>query len=328
MRALLIILCLLMGLTVIAQKDVQGTVSPQSEYDSARSQYIKRYRHHFFLWPVLKQRKLEFELLNLPSKEQNLAYKSNKPYSKAIYGPSEARDLQLNILGKKWGIDVIHQKYKGFYIVDPKVEIPINTPFPQRPDIETRNIGLSTNYTFNNKKFSFRSAYNFVERQLTSTGSFLMFASLNSFKVAADSSLVGYKYENVFGDDAKIYKIRTTILGIAPGYTYSVIHKGFFLNGTLAAGPAHNWLLYEVEGGKNNNDINFSAFVIARIAVGFNGDNFFGGLSFTNQGTNAKFDNIQLLSSNSTFKILFGYRFREVGFLKRRIWDIPASLLN
>jgi hypothetical protein len=337
---------------VSASAWAQANIFSNTGYDSAREEYIKTYPNHFFIWPVLKQRKLEFELVNRPTREQSLSYKSNKPFSfglgmylfelafeltldiplneqsKKIYGNSDARDFQLNILSKKWGVDVFRQKYSGFYIVDANEKIPVDVAFPQRPDIETRNIGISTNYTFNNKKFSFRSAYNFVERQLKSRGSFLMFGSLNSFRVTADSSIIGYKYDAAFGTDAKILKIRTTILGLAPGYTYSLIHKGFFLNGTLAAGPAHNWLAYEVQGGKTNNDINFSAFIIARIAIGYNGDKFFGGLSFTNQGLNAKFENLELSSSNSTFKVLVGYRFREVGFLQKRVWDIPERMLN
>ena len=114
----------------------------KGDYDSLRAQYIKPYLDYFFIWPVLKQRSLDFDLQDLPGKNEKLTYKSNKPYSigvgfylfdlgfeltfavplaekrKKIYGESEARDLQLNILGKRFGFDAFYQKYSGFYIAE------------------------------------------------------------------------------------------------------------------------------------------------------------------------------------------------------------------
>jgi len=334
-----------------AQNDVEVAAS-KPRTDTIRSQYIQSFPDHFFIWPVLKQRKLDFELENRPSRNNSRSYRSNKPYSfgvgmylfelgfelafavpldeksKTLYGQSHARDIQLNIYGKKWGIDAYHQKYEGFYIIDPNVDVPVNVPLPQRNDIETTNNGITVNYIFNNKKFSFRSAYNFAERQLQSSGSFLLFASLSSFKAYADSAIIGRQYVNQYGDGALIQKIKTTALGVAPGYTYNLIHKGFFLNGTLAIGPSNSWLFYQNDDGKQKSDVAFNAFISARLAIGYNGDRFFGGLSFISQGRSVNFDDVHLNSSNGTFKILFGYRFREFGILKHRVWDLPKALLG
>jgi len=335
--------------SLIAQ-ELEAPARPQSKYDSIRSIHIKTYPNHFFLWPVLKQRNLDFEMKDLNDRHKRVTYKSNKPNAlglgmyvfelgveftfaiplaqkrKEIYGESKVSDLQLNILNKKWGLDLYYQKYKGFYIDDPDIKIPPNTPFPQRPDIETRNIGLTGNYVFNNKKFSFRSTYNFIERQLLSAGSFLVFSSINGFKARGDSAILGDAYRNDFGTDAKIREIKSTTFSIAPGYTYSLIHNGFFINGTLAVGPAHNWLSYESEDGSRKDDIEFTAFVVARVGIGYNGDHFFGGLSYVRQGSRAKFETVQLTSSTGTLKILVGYRFREVGLLHRRVSEIPNAL--
>jgi len=350
MKFFILILSVCSCIQLIAQEDVEVTAAVTNKYDSVRSIYIKSYPDHFFLWPVLKQRRLDFEMEDLPDRRRSLTYKSNKPYalglgmylfeigleltfavplderSKEIYGESDARDIQLNIFTKKWGLDLYQQKYSGFYIEDPAVKVPANTPYPQRPDIDTRNVGLIGNYIFNNKKFSFRSAYNYAERQLRSAGSFVLFTSISGFKARGDSAIIGDVYSADFGIDSKIREIKSTTFSIAPGYTYSLIHKGFFVNATLAVGPAHNWLSYEAEDGSTKNDIEFTAFFVARISLGFNGDHFFGGLSFVSQGSTAKFESVQLSSSSGTFKILFGYRFREVGFLKKRIVDLPKAI--
>src|SRR5688500_2770428 len=89
---------------------------------------------------------------------------------------SKARDIQLNVLAKRWGVDAFYQRYRGFYIVDNENEPLANEPFPQRPDIGTKNFGATVHYVFNHQKFSFRSVYNYSERQLFSKGSFLLFA--------------------------------------------------------------------------------------------------------------------------------------------------------
>src|SRR5690606_37409982 len=105
-----------------------------------------------------------------------------------LYGSSTARDFQVNALSKKWGADFFHQRYSGFYYEDEeKIQLP-GTPFPQRPDVAARNVGLTGLYVFNDTKFSLRSAFNFAARQIKGGGSFLLSGTINSFKLAADSA--------------------------------------------------------------------------------------------------------------------------------------------
>jgi hypothetical protein len=332
-----------------AQYDGAVSAEPLDRHDSTRAVYIRSYPDHFFVWPVLKQRNLAFRIEDVPANGRRITYHPNRPYalgmgvylfelvleltgslparqrSEYIYGESRVRDLQLNIFGKKWGVDLYRQKYEGFYVSDVDANIPPGTPYPQRPDIYTRNLYSTVSYAFNNRRFSMRSAYNFTETQLKSSGSFLMFGSLNGFKTRGDSAILGKQYQAEFGADAKIMEIRSMHLGIAPGYTYSFIYKGFFLNGLIAIGPANNWLQYTTEDGFDGNDIKFRPFYIARIAMGYNGNRFFAGLSFSGQTTNARFDSVRLVSSSQTLKVLFGFRLREFGVLKRRVVEIPQA---
>ncbi len=349
MKYYLFAVALSLSFAAVAQQEGNISVAPGRE---TRSQYIKSYPDKFFIWPVLKQRKLDFDLKNVEGEEQTLQYRTNKPYSlgvgmylfelgfeiafaipldeqsKRIYGESESRDVQLNVLGRRWGADLFYQRYSGFYIDDTKNVVPASMPYPQRPDIITRNLGLSVNRIFNHNKFSFRSAYNFVDRQLTSAGSFIVFASFDNILTKGDSAIIGSAHAENFQTASQVRSIRSSNLGVAPGYTYSLIYKGFFINGTLAIGPAHNWMTYELEDGTDDSRLRFSAMVTARIALGYNGDRIFGGLTFSNQGRNVKFENVQLSNSQSAFKILVGYRFGETGILTKRIWDIPQKLFN
>jgi hypothetical protein len=343
MRIALLFCNICLSTTLLAQ-GIEVT-DPVGGKDSLRDLYIRRFPDHYFLYPVLKQRSLNFELQR-SDRSDALTFKPNNSYSlgvgaylfelnfelafaipinqksKDIYGDSKARDVQLNVLGKKWGVDVFYQKYSGFYLSDKIDIIPANMPYPQRPDIDSKNYGFTGNYVFNNKKFSFRSVYNFAERQLFSKGSFLLSANISRFKLSADSSILSAPKEAIFGNKVSFTKLNYTTFSIAPGYTYSLIFKNFFLNGTLSVGPANHWIYYKLKTGTNRNDTGINSFVAARIGVGYNGNRLFGGVTFISQGSVVKFQDVQFSNNNATFKILMGYRFVETGILKKRIWDL------
>ncbi len=349
MKLFLPLIFIFLSCQLFGQENVKRMVS-KNKLDSIRAIYIKPYPDEFFLWPVLKRRRLDFEMRDLPARNRRVSYRSNKPFSfgmgmfifevgleftfavplaersKQLFGESDVLDLQVNVFGKTWGVDLYHQQYKGFYITDPSVSIPDNTPYPQRPDISTRNIGLTGYYMFNNKKFSYRSSYNFADRQIKSAGSLAAFASLSGFRARGDSAILGDKYRVDFGLESEIREIKATSLTLVPGYSYNFIYKGFFINATLAFGPAYNRMSYEVEDGSNRQKIEFTTFFAGRVAIGYANDRVFGGVSYVGQGTNARFDNVQLTSSTGTFKALIGYRFREFGFLKKRLVDLPKGI--
>ena len=344
MRSLLVFSFLFFSVLLFAQEDSVITRRPTNK-DSIRSLYIQTFPNHFFIYPVLKQRTLYFQL-ERNDRSALLTYKPNNSYSfgvgtylfelgfelafaipineksKEIYGESKARDLQLNVLGKKWGLDAFYQKYSGFYVSDRDNKPDAGIPYPQRPDIDSRNFGLTGNYVLNNQKFSFRSAYNFAERQIYSKGSFLLFTTLGSFKISSDSSILSNQQKTLFGQDVSFTRLRYATFSIAPGYTYNLIYKNFFLNGTLSVGPAHHWTYYRLEGGEGRNEIGINTFVAARIGIGYNGEKLFGGISFSTQGSDVKFQDAKISNNNSAFKILVGYRFREFGVLRKRYWEL------
>jgi hypothetical protein len=318
--------------------------------DSIRRYYIKAFPEEFFIYPVLKQRGLNFEL-SKADRTSLLTFKPNNTFSLGVgayifelgielafaiplkeksierFGESRARDLQLNVLTKRWGVDAFYQRYNGFYIVDNE-NLPLaNEPFPQRPDIGTKNFGFTWHYVFNHQKFSFRSAYNYSERQLYSKGSFLLLSALSTFRVAGDSSIVTADRQGDFGSDVDFTRLRYTTFSIAPGYTYSLTYNNFFLNTTLALGPAHHWINYDLQnGGSPQYDIAINTFFGARVAIGYNGYRMFGGVSFISQGSTVKFEHANFSNNNNSFKVLIGYRFTEVGILKKRVWDMIPFL--
>ena len=313
--------------------------------DSVRIKYVKDFPDYFFLGPVLQRRHLSFDIASIRDPNKKLTFKPNTSYSAGVslnifetgveasfsipinvknqerYGTSSARDFQINSISKRWLLDAYWQKYSGFYFSNPNLVLPANQPYPHRDDLQTRNFGLTFTYLFNGDKFSMRSAYTFTERQLVSKGTFMFSYILSSFNLHGDSALIKQSERANFGAGSSAYDMRFTSLGIGPGYSYNLVHKSFFLNLTFVLGPAHYWVRYTEENGREKNDIRISTFQSGRIAVGYNGDRFFGGLSFASQTRSLRFEQVSFSNEISTFRLMLGYRIKETGILKQRVAD-------
>jgi hypothetical protein len=314
--------------------------------DSLRTIYVERFPDHFFIWPIIKSRTSTFEIQNKPGGSEKLTYRPNNSVGmgfgmyvfevgfelvfsvpidekrKSLYGESKASDLQLNVLGKNWGVDLFTQTYRGFYREDATRGVTVDMPFPQRPDIRIGNTGINGIYAFNKNKFSLRSSYNFSERQLRSSGSFLLSGTLNFFDLKADSAVYGPFYEAIFGAKGNFTEISSTTFSVAPGYSYNlVLGKRFFINASLSVGPAQHWVSYQTINGKTD-DQTLNTFADFRVGIGYNSKRFFAGTNFVQQSRNIRFEDIVFTSSSATFKLLFGYRFQEKGFLRWRAVDL------
>jgi len=322
----------------------KATVGQQSA-DSTKNLYIEQFSDKFFVWPLFKKRSLSFDVRE--GNNEKIKYRPNNSFSlglgvylfevsaeisfalpinersQSTFGSTDAREFHANFLGNNWGVDVFRQKYNGFYFTDPAGSAP--DVIIKRPDIELTNTGINGIYAFNKDKFSLKSAYNYSERQVKSGGSFLVSGNLNTFRLFADS-VINTKQSGQQSSGSELLLMRYTTLSIAGGYTYTLVYKSFFLNGGLSMGPAHNWILYSKPGGEEYYDIAINTYVDSRVALGYNSNRFFGGMSLVAQSRNIRFDDIRFSNTNTFVKIIVGYRFNEVGILKKKAKDyIPGT---
>jgi hypothetical protein len=320
----------------------------QQPVDSLRAFYIQEFPNHFFVWPVVKHRSLNFDVSARDNADRSIVFKPNNTAAagfgfylfeivfeiafaipineeaEQIFGETKARDLQLNVLTKSWGVDLYHQRYSGFYRDDERVKSFIDGP--PRADIDTRNFGISGVYVLNNRKFSLRSAYNYAERQLKSKGSFIIYGTINAFKVGADSAVLSSTVHADFGGGSNFEDLKCTTLSFAPGYSYNFVLKKFFVNATVTLGPAHHWVYYKQETGEEHYDVSFNATSTVRLAIGYNSDRIFGGLGFNIQSRAVTFENVRFENASTIFKVLIGYRFKEKGVLKKKAWEFLPRL--
>ncbi|MCB0492877.1 MAG: DUF4421 family protein [Cyclobacteriaceae bacterium] len=315
------------------------------EQDSLRNDYIESYSHYFFLGPLIKKNDLDFDLVSTGNTKKTYTFKANHSVSagfnvnlfdvnlgivfglpidvesEELYGKSDVQDLQLIAIGKQWFADVYFQRYNGFYVQYPDLLVPKGQPFPQRSDLITRNSGMSFTYIFNHEEFSLRAPYLFSERQKVSKGSFLVSYVLSSFTMEADSALIPSTSWVDWGAGASVNQLRFTSLGFAPGYSHTFVAKDFFLNLTLALGPAHYWVRYKELVSQARNDIRIDFYSLARIGIGYNGERFFSGLSFTTQSRNVTYEQTTFQNAIGTVRLVAGFRFREEGYMKKKAKD-------
>ena len=138
-------------------------------------------------------------------------------------GKTESLDFQLHTYGRKMVFDVIVQRYKGFY----SEEDFISDDFTLVPDLRIHQYGINGQYILNNRRFSYKSAFNQSERQLRSSGTVLLGGNAFLTKIKSDSTFFYYGRT----------KLDNVQIGISAGYAYTwVLGRHWQITAALSAG--------------------------------------------------------------------------------------------
>ncbi|QGK77114.1 DUF4421 family protein [Flavobacterium sp. SLB02] len=209
-------------------------------------------------------------------------------------GKTKALDFQIHHYGKKFIIDLFIQKYHGFYTSDQS-----DKNIQLYPDLNIQQYGTFGQYVFNNKKFSYKAAFNQNERQLKSAGSFLLGGGAYFTKIGSDSSFV-HKSQN---------SLRNFQFGVSGGYAYTwAINKRWFTSGSATMGV--NFGTERINDfGKRKIEIYPTFF--PRISVGYNKENWSLGLSYINNLIFSSF------SGNDTNNIALSSGNLQIGYIWR-----------
>ncbi len=193
-------------------------------------------------------------------------------------GKTEYLDLQAHAYTQKMTIDVFGQFYNGFYLT-PKGTAALEDEYYVRPDMEVFETGLSCQYLFNNKRFSYRAAFLHNEWQKQSAGTFLLGFEGYYGRIKADSTLVPTGID----DSIAVQNIRNVEFfdgGPNIGYAYTVvIARHFFITGSLA---------FSIDYGRNNirgdgikrKQTGFSSNSFVRAFAGYNSERWACSISY------------------------------------------------
>lgn len=300
------------------------------------SLYVKKYKDKFYLKPIFSVRSAEVDLKGDFDGFEKVKYipNGNSYYGLGVYlyglsfevstkfpsswqrptekyGNTNSFDLQANIYTQKIGIDFAFQLYQGFYLDKPKRHIDTwqeGDAYPQRSDLRYENLLFNVFYVFNHKRFSFRSAYNQSEEQLKSAGSPIVSFTFADVKVNANQSF--FPNETFIPAFAKGFNYADYITyAVLGGYGYNFLYKHFYANITLSFGPGIQ--NREIRPNFISNNRIVTGVSNFRVALGYNTDFFFAGISSVNQFTSTDLGPVDLAVGTSNLKIFLGFRFKE-----------------
>ncbi|MFV0332221.1 MAG: DUF4421 domain-containing protein [Dysgonomonas sp.] len=213
-------------------------------------------------------------------------------------GNTKSLDFQYHYYGRKFIADIFFQRYKGFY-TEEKDDV-----FEIYPDIKVVQYGVHGQYVFNNKKFSYRAAFNQSEKQLKSAGSWQLGGGIYYNEIQSDSTFYLNEYK----------KLRNYQFSVSGGYVYNwVINKNFFLSGGVSVG-----MNLGIENPSDFKKVIISPSVFPRISAGYNADDWSIGLS-------AVINRMYVTRTNS-LKMIFDTGTLQMSFIKR--FDVAPKFMK
>ena len=228
----------------------------------------------------------------------NIAY--GFPFLNQDEGKGKTRylDLQAHMYGKKLTIDFFGQFYNGLYL-NPKGKGTLDGSYYVRPDMKLREIGLSCQYLFNHKRFSYRASFLQNEWQRKSAGTFLLGGEGYVGWAQADSGV--FPKAIPVANPPVATEVRFFEFGPNAGYAYTlVIARHFFITGSLSVGLDYNRTDYWSESQSTTSE-DFSTNTNLRLFAGYNSERSAISFTFTNSAvslTSQKSYNVSINTGN------------------------------
>lgn len=217
----------------------------------------------------------------------------NRPDS--LRGRSRYLDAQANVFGRRFAANVFAQDFNGYYIDQlgfPREagDTSYNAALRDeqlRPDLRQRNLGATVLHIRNNRRFSFRAAFNQDAWQRRSAGAWLIGGNLVYQGMLARRSAIPAAIDSFWREPLRIRRIEQVEFGPMGGYAHTFVLKErlyFSLSLCLGIGAVHSVLwVREADGYARATTWSPNLRSQARVAFGFNERRTGFGLSYTNE---------------------------------------------
>ncbi len=240
-----------------------------------------------------------------------------------LKGKTDFIDMHTQIVGRPYVVDFYGQFYKGVYLMPETGDLPKGTPYPLRPDIYTQQIGFSSYFIPNWRKFSYAAAVTQRDWQKKSAGSFLFGGEFFAGKIKGDSALVPKERARQF-ENPGINKVKYYEIGFGAGYAYTlVIKRHWFVSASAVTGIATGFLQqyerYDIESS-----MYFRPNFMIRPSFGYNSKKFNGAVYLFSSQVNAGNTKGYYQVNTSNLRVTIAYRFAPSQRIKKRY----QALLN
>ena len=245
----------------------------------------------------------------------SLGFKSSPPDGQSRQEKTTYKSLNFSVGGNTWFLETSYKNYKGFYDNNTAAydtSFNPDKPFYQSGSMSTKGLKVKGFYFFNHRKFSYKSSYTCIYRQLKSAFSFFAIGNIYYNRFSSDTSFIPPPVWNFYS--AYYDMNRLNVLAFSGGMGASgnlIISKKFFLNLTLDLGiEMQNRNYHYYFSDHKARRVYISSVGDARLALGYNGKNFFITLSSMNDFVNFNDKEFKMGSSFISGSFTYGYRFK------------------
>lgn len=201
------------------------------------------------------------------------------PEDQNLYGKTKYNLLRLRLYTNAFIFDFFHNNFNG--LADRNARAYDNTrtegnPYIKRPDLRSRYTKLKVLYILSHKKFSYRAAFRFTERQKKSKTSF--YISSHAFRLNnwADSSFFNRGQEGAFGSMQDLKNLKVYSVGLGPGFIANIVHRKWFFS--FRAEILGDLQHHTAENGENallSRGWRSGLMGDVAVSMGYNGDRFY-----------------------------------------------------
>ena len=234
-------------------------------------------------------------------------------------GESKQFSFRASFNGRRFWNSNFIQIFNGYYIANPQVANPSFNPqsdfYPTRPDLTTTTFFSNLFYCFNPDKFSYRASLYQLDRQERSAGSIIAGVSLRMHRMLSDpnQSLIPIELAPQFKPEFRLISQSATNVNFNVGYVHTLVYKhSWFLTLYFVPGISIQNSYYLSEDKQIRNQPNKATAVSEfRFILGYNGDNWYSGISSYSISFAGKRDlGVWVDDNYSWFRMFVGYRFK------------------
>ncbi|HTL83340.1 MAG TPA: DUF4421 family protein [Bacteroidia bacterium] len=236
-------------------------------------------------------------------------------------GSTKYSAYNLSFCAWRFRVESNYRHLRGMY--DTKTPV-FDTSFQrtgvywQNPSMSILSLRVKTLFIFNKRHFSYNSAYYNTQRQLKSSGSWLIVNNLYDYKFTADSSFLAPQVRPFYKNYAYMNFFNVQGISLGPGYSYNlVIFKTLYFNFTTTSLFDIQHRDYKtVDGGLIDHYWHVGYAGDLRLALGLNGKRMFASLTGRWDTNNYLGNGIRMSPTYLAVDFNLGYRFR----FKERNW--------
>ncbi len=208
-------------------------------------------------------------------------------------------------------MDIYYQRVRGFYVSSPFREFSTHKPerYPQLPDALAVNYGMNWYHIFHPEVFSLKAAFAQSEFQLKSGGSWLINPFYNHLELSLGSRFIPGIEDSSITAIPNLATGRFDTIGSSWAYGYSYIDGHFFASVILGAGPALQSQRLQREDQNNTQNYSLALKINMNAAVGWNSQNYVGGLKFLFDSLSSNVAGTQVASNLWSGQVFLGTRF-------------------